>query len=67
VGWIGTNRQELVEVFADEFDAGQVLEAVARAKRKRDTRICDADCLALKKSARCFQRALRTRPRRGKK
>jgi predicted DNA-binding WGR domain protein len=32
-GWIGTNRQELVEVFADGLDAGQVLEAVARAKR----------------------------------
>jgi hypothetical protein len=44
VGWIGTNRQELVEVFANELDAGQVLEAVARAKGKRDTRISDADC-----------------------
>jgi hypothetical protein len=44
VGWIGTDRQEPVEVFADVLDAGQALEAVAQAKRKRDTRICDADC-----------------------
>ena len=31
--WIGTNGQELVEVFADEIEAGQALEALARAKR----------------------------------
>jgi predicted DNA-binding WGR domain protein len=34
-GRIGTNGQELVEVFASEFEAGQALEAVARAKRRR--------------------------------
>jgi predicted DNA-binding WGR domain protein len=32
-GRIGTNGQELVEVFADEIEAGQALEALARAKR----------------------------------
>jgi predicted DNA-binding WGR domain protein len=34
-GRIGTNGQELVEVFADEIEAGQALEVVARAKRRR--------------------------------
>jgi predicted DNA-binding WGR domain protein len=37
-GRIGTNGQELVEVFADEIEAGQALEAVARAKRRRGYR-----------------------------
>ena len=31
-GRIGTTGRELVEVFADELDAGLALEAVARAK-----------------------------------
>ncbi len=31
-GWIGTNGRELVEEFAGEVEAGQVLEAVAQAK-----------------------------------
>jgi predicted DNA-binding WGR domain protein len=34
-GRIGTNGQELVEVHADEIAAGEALEAVARAKRRR--------------------------------
>ena len=34
-GRIGTNGQEMVEVFADEIHAGQALEAVAKAKRRR--------------------------------
>ena len=34
-GRIGTNGQELVEVFPDEIEAGQALEAVARAKRRQ--------------------------------
>jgi predicted DNA-binding WGR domain protein len=34
-GRIGTNGQELVEIHADEIAAGQALEAVARAKRRR--------------------------------
>jgi predicted DNA-binding WGR domain protein len=33
-GRIGTNGQELVEVFASELEAGETLEAVARAKRR---------------------------------
>jgi predicted DNA-binding WGR domain protein len=33
-GRIGTNGQEMVEIFADELEAGQALEAVARAKRR---------------------------------
>ena len=37
-GRIGTNGQEMVEIFADELDAGQALEAVARAKRRRGYR-----------------------------
>jgi predicted DNA-binding WGR domain protein len=37
-GRIGTNGQELVEVFATEIEAGQALEAVARAKRRRGYR-----------------------------
>jgi predicted DNA-binding WGR domain protein len=37
-GRIGTNGQELVEIFADELEAGQALEAVARAKRRRGYR-----------------------------
>jgi predicted DNA-binding WGR domain protein len=35
---IGTTGQELVEIHADEMAAGQALEAVARAKRKRGYR-----------------------------
>ena len=34
-GRIGTTGREMVEVFADEHDAGLALEAVARAKRQR--------------------------------
>jgi predicted DNA-binding WGR domain protein len=37
-GRIGTNGQELVEVFASEGEAGQALEAVATAKRRRGYR-----------------------------
>jgi predicted DNA-binding WGR domain protein len=33
-GRIGTNGQELVEVFANEIEAGEALEAVARVKRR---------------------------------
>ncbi|WP_276509049.1 WGR domain-containing protein [Microvirga aerophila] len=35
---MGTNGQELVEEFSDEIEAGQALEAVARAKRRRGYR-----------------------------
>jgi predicted DNA-binding WGR domain protein len=34
-GRIGTNGQELVEIHADELEAGQALEAIAAAKRRR--------------------------------
>jgi predicted DNA-binding WGR domain protein len=34
-GRIGSQGQELVEIHADEIEAGQALEAVARAKRRR--------------------------------
>lgn len=34
-GRIGTKGQELVEVFATETEAGQALEAMAAAKRRR--------------------------------
>jgi predicted DNA-binding WGR domain protein len=34
-GRIGTNGQELVEVFASEDEAGQALAAIAAAKRRR--------------------------------
>jgi predicted DNA-binding WGR domain protein len=37
-GRIGTNGQELVEVFATEIEAGAALEALARAKRQRGYR-----------------------------
>jgi predicted DNA-binding WGR domain protein len=37
-GRIGTNGQELVEVFASEIEAGQALEAIATAKRRRGYR-----------------------------
>jgi predicted DNA-binding WGR domain protein len=37
-GRIGTNGQELVEVYDSEDEAGQALEAVVRAKRKRGYR-----------------------------
>jgi predicted DNA-binding WGR domain protein len=37
-GRIGTNGQELVEVFADELEAGEALEAIARVKRRRGYR-----------------------------
>ena len=37
-GRIGTNGRELVEEFACELEAGQALEAVARAKRRRGYR-----------------------------
>ena len=37
-GRVGTSRQEMVEVFANELEAGQALEAVARAKRRRGYR-----------------------------
>ncbi|WP_276509042.1 WGR domain-containing protein [Microvirga aerophila] len=35
---MGTNGQELVEAFDSELKAGQALEAVARAKRRRGYR-----------------------------
>jgi predicted DNA-binding WGR domain protein len=34
-GWIGTNGQEKAEEFATVDEAGQALEAIARAKRRR--------------------------------
>jgi predicted DNA-binding WGR domain protein len=34
-GRIGTNGQEMVEVFASEVEAGEALEALAQAKRRR--------------------------------
>jgi predicted DNA-binding WGR domain protein len=34
-GRIGTNGQEMVETFASEEEAGQALEALAGAKRRR--------------------------------
>jgi predicted DNA-binding WGR domain protein len=34
-GRIVTNGQELVKVFTTEVEAGQALEAVAQAKRRR--------------------------------
>jgi hypothetical protein len=37
-GRIGTNGQELVEVFASEVEAGQALEVIARLKRRRGDR-----------------------------
>jgi predicted DNA-binding WGR domain protein len=37
-GRIGTSGQELVEIFDDELEAGEALEAVARAKRRRGYR-----------------------------
>jgi predicted DNA-binding WGR domain protein len=37
-GRIGTNGQELVEVFTSEQGAGEALELVARAKRRRGYR-----------------------------
>jgi predicted DNA-binding WGR domain protein len=37
-GRVGTIGQELVEVFASETEAGEALEAVARAKRRRGYR-----------------------------
>jgi predicted DNA-binding WGR domain protein len=37
-GRIGTNGQELVEVFADEIEAGQALEAIAQVKRRKGYR-----------------------------
>jgi predicted DNA-binding WGR domain protein len=37
-GRIGTNGQELVEVFADKIEAGRALEALAKAKRRRGYR-----------------------------
>ena len=33
---IGINERELVEEFACEMEAGQALEAVAQAKRRRE-------------------------------
>ncbi len=37
-GRIGTNGRELAEVFATEIEAGEVLEAIARVKRRRGYR-----------------------------
>jgi predicted DNA-binding WGR domain protein len=34
-GRIGTNGQEAVEICADKLEAGQALEAIAQAKRRR--------------------------------
>ncbi len=39
-GRIGTNGRELVEEFPTEIEAGQALEAIARAKRRPGARIC---------------------------
>ena len=33
--WIDNNGQEMVEVFADEVEAGKFVEAVAQAMRQR--------------------------------
>jgi predicted DNA-binding WGR domain protein len=38
---IRTNGRELVEEFAGEIEAGQALEAVAQAKRRRGIGICE--------------------------
>jgi WGR domain len=40
-GRIGTNGQELVEVFTNEIEAGEALEALARVKRRRDIGTCE--------------------------
>jgi predicted DNA-binding WGR domain protein len=37
-GRIGTKGQDLVEIFADEIEAGQALEALAALKRRRGYR-----------------------------
>ncbi len=37
-GRIGTHGRELAEVFATEIEAGEALEALARAKRRRGYR-----------------------------
>jgi predicted DNA-binding WGR domain protein len=37
-GRIGSQGQELVEIFASEIEAGEALEAVARIKRRRGYR-----------------------------
>jgi predicted DNA-binding WGR domain protein len=37
-GRIGTNGQEKVEEFASEIEAGQALDTVAQAKRRRGYR-----------------------------
>jgi predicted DNA-binding WGR domain protein len=34
-GRIGTNGQEMVEMFSNELEAGQALEALAAGKRRR--------------------------------
>jgi predicted DNA-binding WGR domain protein len=40
-GRIGTNGREMVELFPNELEAGEALEAVARAKRRRGIGICE--------------------------
>jgi predicted DNA-binding WGR domain protein len=37
-GRIGTSGQELVEVYPTELEAGQALEVLAQAKRRREYR-----------------------------
>jgi predicted DNA-binding WGR domain protein len=37
-GRIGTNGQEMVEMFSNELEAGQALEALAAVKRRRGYR-----------------------------
>ena len=37
-GRIGTNGRELAQVFATEIEAGEALEALAKAKRRRGYR-----------------------------
>jgi predicted DNA-binding WGR domain protein len=37
-GRIGTNGQELVEIYDNEVEAGVALEAIARTKRRRSYR-----------------------------
>jgi predicted DNA-binding WGR domain protein len=38
VGRIRTNGQEMVEMFSNELEAGQALEALAAVKRRRGYR-----------------------------
>src|SRR3954468_21443735 len=44
-GRIGTNGQELAEIFESENEAGAALQALAQAKRRRGTAISDCQGL----------------------